>query len=610
MKKVLLTIITFFFFLIPSNTFAQEIDYKIIGYHVDVTVNENNVLDIKETITADFNSPAHGIYRFIPLKNYVQRHDGTTSIVRAKIKNIEASEDFETYTENNNKVIKLGSANKTITGTNTYEIHYSYDLGKDKNKGFDEFYFNMIGDKWETTLYNVTIAVHMPKEYDHDKLGISTGTYGISGSNKVDVNFSGNNIDIKLLSPLFPREAVTARIELEDGYFTRNAFDKTDYVVIAVTIAVAFIGLWMWKKYGVDNQVVETVEFYAPDNLNSAEIGYIYKNYANQKDVTSLLIYLANQGYLRIEEKDKDQFTIIKLKDYDGQNETEEEFMSGLFKEKDAVTKDDLSEKFYKTVTSITFKLASLRSKIYTKKADRKRIPVGLLIVIAVALPLAYLFLKEETVLIMFSSICQIGTIIGTCFLANGIDKKDNLSKIIGIFVISVILFIFGVLIVQESIDINYTCIEAASLLSANILIICFIFIPKRTEYGTKIFGRIKGFKNFLENVEKEKLEQLVLDDPSYFYNILPFTYVLGISDKWIKKFESITMMPPEWYGGNASNVNVFYITNSIDRTFNSVSKSMISVPAPEAGSGWSGGDFGGGGFSGGGSGGGGGGAW
>lgn len=30
----------------------------------------------------------------------------------------------------------------------------------------------------------------------------------------------------------------------------------------------------------------------------------------------------------------------------------------------------------------------------------------------------------------------------------------------------------------------------------------------------------------------------MVTNNPICFYDILPYTYVLGISDKWIKKFE------------------------------------------------------------------------
>ena len=59
---------------------------------------------------------------------------------------------------------------------------------------------------------------------------------------------------------------------------------------------------------------------------------------------------------------------------------------------------------------------------------------------------------------------------------------------------------------------------------------------------------------------EKEKLEMLVEQDPSYFYNILPYTYVLGVSNKWIKKFEDIKMEPPEWYDSPGFNYYRFTI--------------------------------------------------
>ena len=47
-------------------------------------------------------------------------------------------------------------------------------------------------------------------------------------------------------------------------------------------------------------EVIE--EFYPPKKCNSLEAGYIYKRYINKKDVVSLLIYLANKGYLKIEQ--------------------------------------------------------------------------------------------------------------------------------------------------------------------------------------------------------------------------------------------------------------------------------------------------------------------
>ncbi len=68
------------------------------------------------------------------------------------------------------------------------------------------------------------------------------------------------------------------------------------------------------------------------------------------------------------------------------------------------------------------------------------------------------------------------------------------------------------------------------------------IFMKRKTQYGEQIVARISGFRNFLNKVEKEKLEQLVSENHEYFYDILPYTYALEISKTWIKKFEDIPM--------------------------------------------------------------------
>ena len=44
------------------------------------------------------------------------------------------------------------------------------------------------------------------------------------------------------------------------------------------------------------------MEFYPPEGYNSAEVGFLYEGTADTKDIISLLIYLADKGYLKIEE--------------------------------------------------------------------------------------------------------------------------------------------------------------------------------------------------------------------------------------------------------------------------------------------------------------------
>jgi uncharacterized membrane protein len=130
---------------------------------------------------------------------------------------------------------------------------------------------------------------------------------------------------------------------------------------------------------------------------------------------------------------------------------------------------------------------------------------------------------------------------------------------------------------------------------------ICLAYLPKRTPYGNEMLGKIRGFKNFLVTAEKDKLEALVMENPTYFYNILPYTYALGISDKWIKKFETINLQAPTWYD-STNTFDVVVFSSFMNNTMSSAERVMTSSPSSDSSSG--------GGFSGGGSGGGGGGSW
>ena len=155
----------------------------------------------------------------------------------------------------------------------------------------------------------------------------------------------------------------------------------------------------------------------------------------------------------------------------------------------------------------------------------------------------------------------------------------------------------------------KYLLVFVASNISNIVLTNAFIYATKRTVYGDELVGKIRGFRNFLEVAEKPKLEMLVEQDPTYFYNILPFTYIFGLSDKWIKKFEGIALDVPTWYTPTTTMVfNTNRFNSFVEDTMSRATTSMTSSPNSSSSSG---GSFSsGGGFSGGGFGGGGGGSW
>lgn len=571
------TLVLLLFSALPA--FAEDVDepqyhkrdYYISAYDVQIDVQEDNVLNVTEHITAYFNVSSHGIYRSIPVVNYVEREDGSTGRVRAKIKNVEVSEFVaESYWENDNYIMKIGSAYSTVIGEHDYTISYTYIMGRDIGEGFDELYYNLIGYGWDTYIENVTFTINMPKEFDESKLGFSAGYYGVSGVSDIEYSVDGNTISGRLTKELAPRQALTVRLELPEGYFS---FDYTSlYAMLALIVLIPAIALIsviaIWHKHGRDKKVVKVVEFYPPEGMNSLEIAYWYRGAATQTDVVPLMIELANEGYININQSEKKKlmgkrdFIIERVKDYDGNDECKRLFFRGLFRYGNAkyTTKKDLEERFYTYADQILAIVSNdkNRKEIYSAKSLSMRIFGWFISILSGA---ASVFISTQ--------------------IFDGYEKY--FAALIGV-AIAIISFAVSFLIRQ------------------------------RTDRGHELLQKITGFKMFLENAEKERLEMLVEENPSYYYDILPYAYVLGVSDVWTKNFEDIVIPPPNWYSGTTAFERVTF-WHFLNHTMRTATASMVSTPQSSSG-GYSGGGisggggFSGGGFSGGGSGGGGGGRW
>jgi uncharacterized membrane protein YgcG len=608
-------------YLGDSQSSSYSYDYQINSYNINMIVNLNNTMDITENIGAYFNIYKHGIFRKLPIKNKVERLDGTVSNNNVQISNILVSGLSTMYNENGYKVIKIGDPNNTLIGAQNYTIKYLYNIGKDTGKDYDELYFDLIGSDWDTTVDKVSFSIQMPKEFDKAKIGFSSGTKYSTYSNDVTYTVNGNIITGTCNKKLNPGEALTVRIELPEGYFVGASYNF-DYLMmgaVGLPIIFAFISILLWSKYGKDDKVIETVEFYPPGEYNSAEVGFLYKGISDKKDVVSLIVYLANKGYLKIvESEDKTSFfksngfKFVKLKEYDGNNENERVFLEGLFKSKDEVSSSSLKYKFYTTLEKITTDLNSKENKntVFEKKSTNKNFIIILMIIATFILITAKPVIENTGSASLIFALIFPG--IGFTVLFAGLfGKIPGMPRLFALVWGSGFGGIPWLALVLPAImaDSIYLTTYITGILCIFVMYITLEFMPKRTKNGNEILGKIKGFKRFLEISEKEKLEELVMQDPTYFYNILPYTYVLGISDKWIKKFETIAIPPADWYNDGTNTFNYSSFSTFMSSTMVSATSAMSSNP-PSSGGSSGGGHSSGGGSSGGGSGGGGGGSW
>lgn len=541
----------------------SQYPYDITAYDIEMNVLENNTLQITERIDVHFNEYRHGIYRVIPTTSTIKRADGTTGTIKALVKHVKVNDNFSTELGGGEYTLKIGDEDRTVIGNKSYTITYDYVMGQDINSGFDELYYNIIGNGWETTISNVTFTINMPKDFDPALLGFSTGEYGTVGTNDVPYEVKENTITGRVTEPLNAYESVTIRLQLPEGYFSFNAFAY--YAKIAampiISLIVLIVVIVLWSKFGKDKKVVEVVEFYPPEGMSSADVAYWKKGMVANDDLIGLLIELANEGYLELEDVDEKRFVGKKEKtkitlladSYRGTDQAKRDFFNGLkkYSTDNVVYDDDLSNVFYETLTDIASSYNS--SKSHGKVFDPKSMGMMLL-----------------GILISIASI-----ILNVFIMTNIISGPIRTFAFIASAVISVISLILA------------------------------FFIRRRTDEGHEKLQKIKGFEMFLETAEKEKLEALVEGDPQYFYGILPYAYVLGVTDKWIGKFKDIAYQPATWYRTNGVGNYMMYryfMLNSMGR----LSQSMTSAPRSSS-SGVSGG---GGGFAGGGAGGGGGGSW
>ena len=292
-----------------TRVFAYENNYDITHMDVDIVVNENNTYDVTETIDVWFDEGAgkHGIVRCIPTSNMIFREDGSTGHTHAQIRNVTVNYPCSEEEEGGYLDLRIGSADKYVEGNVQYVITYTYDLGRDILHGADEFYFNIVGTEWDTTVESVSFAVHFPKEflYNEETLGFTHGYAYSSDYEGVTYKVEENTVYGVYETPLNAYEGLTMRLTLPEGYFIRTGglgeATATGFLGFPILSFIAFLLLYLTKMR--NKKPVEPVEFYPPDGLSPLWIGYYYDGRVDKKDITTMLIWLASKGYLEIHER-------------------------------------------------------------------------------------------------------------------------------------------------------------------------------------------------------------------------------------------------------------------------------------------------------------------
>ena len=374
------------------------------------------------------------------------------------------------------------------------------------------------------------------------------------------------------------------------------------------------------------NKIVEIVEFKAPKGITPSDAGYIVDKTVNKGDISSLIVYWANKGYLKIIEEDK-EVKFQKLKDSDDSFKVyEKEIFDSLFGENETANLKDKNPKIALAVANAKDGIKFENERFFSPTVSKLKFL--LIAIFSIILPVMYYFIAKKVAIDFYSIfICIVlgFVLFGACYLLKyAFDRELTLSKpLFYLIVIAAALILLGIYVPSayflfESYS-NPLMVTIFVPLILFWLVVVAIRLNGKIEGEKKEIGRVYGLRNFILHAEKDRLEVLVEENPSLFYEILPYSYVLGISKKWIKKFDEIEVQTPAWYNGTGSfadtHVSFAMITsmliyNSLLISSQALLKPNLNSSGKFGGFGGGFGGFGGGGASGGGLGGGGGGRW
>ena len=546
--------------LLPSSAFAASVtpDYNttINEYTMEMTVNENHSYDIKITENVTFKNRQHGIYRYIPIYGtYYREIDGqqderSYSATFSNFKML-SGQDYDLSTEDGSEVIKIGSSSSYVTGNQTYSYSFTWDPGDDGITSFDDVYFNVFNGYLENPIEHLSLTVNMPKSFNSDDVHFYSGdSYGATDAGDFTWTISGNTITGESTAAMDPGSVLTMNIRLPEGYFV-GARTGTEMYTVSYVIAgiCAVAGIALWLILGRGNKPLEPVTFYPPDGLSSAQVGYILKPEGkHDNDIVSLIVYFADKGYLTIRALDESgkKVELHKAAEISPKAPAYERTLyRALFRNSDDVKLDSLSgsSRFYESFHSSVEQLGDWfntpkHSLIAASATTAKAIIILLICLTSVGYGIAASY-NVNGYFDLFGVAFYAATAGLLALAAAGSHSK---KAFIGFLVLdAVVMFFFAILSLTGEMPF-FVCFAAIVVL-AMLATQC----TRRTEQGSKWLGECRAFRHFIKTAELDKLKMLVEEDPMYFYNVLPYAYVMGLTDKWIKNFESIKLEPPVW---------------------------------------------------------------
>ena len=616
-----------------KNAYYSDDRENIIDYDIEIHVNKDASMDVKEKITVNAlgDEIQHGIYRDFP----TQYKNKTVSF---KINDITLDDEDVKYTTESvsrGVRIKIGSSNEYVSeGIHTYVIDYTTERQMFFEEDYNELYWNLIGSGWNFDIEECSAKIYFPKgtEILEDDIKAYVGAYG--NSEEADdvywyVDENESCVYFNVFHEIPSQNAFTIVVRAEKGTIAEPTlgqrfrwFIQDNAMFVVILIGMIGLGVWqfiVWKKYGKDPEKnVIIPKYYPPEGMDVGDVKYVDTMGKTDRILEATFISLATKGFLKFDKGSEKNSVMTVEKTYsknpDEYKDELSEFERDVYRSIGSKEKLGYTPSLYDILQRLKKRISKKLSEKYDDKVFFKNIKYSVIsIVVSVILFVVGAIVGTiSNPYITSYGIENIMTILAIAFIFFMViflckdlikAKSNRLISFIFILIWGVPFLIFGILMSLEVLRSFMESIFQAFII-VGIVLQNYLFIkwiPRYTQEGMRIKEDIDGFKMFI-NVAKD--DDFKDKTPEMFDKYFAYAYVLGLENKWASKFEDILKQAdyiPTWCSTYMFDDGVFNcpaFTSSFSSTFSSSMSSASTAPASSSSS------SGGGGFSGGGGGG------
>lgn len=583
---------------LPSPLLAQDTGWTITDFHADYVVHPDGSLGVIERIVVDFDGlERHGIYRTIPVV-YKRQVSEDVPISAGRVRfSLDVREvtnaagnpvPYET-SGIQEKEIRIGDPDRTVSGRQTYVIDYALSGGLGFFEEFDELYWQVTGTSWPVPIEHASATVLLPPDLAvafADSAPWQARCYAGGPESTSDAGCTATyeppgTYRFETVTPLIPGQGLTLAAGWPKGLIPPPPITQRaqDTVLRWGPLAIPFLvgaGLFArWRRYGKEPPIGSVAPQWRPsDDLRPGTAGALADQRADMDDVIATILDLAVRGYVRIVEvppeipfgvdRDtlagkilggvagrKQDWELVRLNPAgeSGLREFERLTLDGFFEGATTRRLSDLKNEFYK-------RLPGIKDALYRELVWHK------------------LFARSP------SKTRTMWTVFGAIVLVAGIA-----------------LGILGVAF-------GYWAVLPAMILSGVLVLIVGRHMPAMTATGARVRREVEGLEEYIRRAEKAEIEfrDAPARTPELFSSLLPYAVALDVSDLWVRQFDGLLTEPPTWYAGSMHGFSSGGFNQSLAGFQSAASSTLQSAPGGSSGSGGGGSVGGGGGGGGGGS--------